>query len=159
VRLSSNSFSKPATVCERIEHLFEHMFEDMVDHLLNYCNVIIPIPSKESAYTQLCGSLIRVFNILCTGEAIFAMLKDESTKESAFLARIDMNFVYAAMWSLGAVTDEEGIIKFVQAMREEAIKGKAIIEKQKDNAKAKRPRPGAKAREFRIDKRNLIPEI
>jgi hypothetical protein len=87
------------------------------------------------------------------------MLQDESTKESNFLARIDMYFIYAAMWSLGAITDEAGLVMFAEAMRAEAIKGKAIIEKTKGDTKKKAPRPGAKPKEFRIDKRNLIPEI
>jgi hypothetical protein len=68
------------------------------------------------------------------------MLVDESTKESNFLARIDMYFIYAAMWSLGAITDEAGLVMFAEALRMEATKGKAIVEKKKQGDQTKQAR-------------------
>jgi hypothetical protein len=106
------------------------MFPPLCDGLLRYCNVIVPLTE-----VQLAGSLIRIFNILCTGDEVKNMMFDESTKESNFLARIDMYFIFAALWSLGATTDEEGLNVFIEIMRREALAGKKIEEKKDPTGK------------------------
>ena len=76
------------------------------------------------------------------------LLLGEQTKEGVVISTIDMYFIYAAMWSLGASIDEESQKEFAYVLREKGTELQKI-----DGGKEK----GGK--DFKVEKKNMMPEM
>jgi len=80
-------------------------------------------------------------------EVFSEMLHNENSKEAQVIGKIDMYFLFAAMWSLGASVDEDSQREFCTYMKEKASELTKI-----DGGKDK----GGK--DFKIEKKHLMPD-
>jgi hypothetical protein len=80
-------------------------------------------------------------------EIMSEILHNETSKESHVIGKIDMYFLFACMWSLGASIDEHSQQEFCLLMKEQAQELQKI-----DGGKDK----GGK--DFKIDKKYIMPD-
>ena len=80
-------------------------------------------------------------------EVFSEILHNENSKENAVIGKIDMYFLFACMWSLGASIDEVSQQEFCLLMKEKAGELQKI-----EGGKEK----GGK--DFKVDKKFIMPD-
>ena len=130
---------------ERVDNLFKLFFQHLSDSMLRHPDLFVMlVPMGE---TQMCTSFLRIFHMLMTAKDMREMLEDEeNTKEEILRVKIDMRWIYAAMWSIGAASDMAGSKHFETELYEKGLEGEKIG-------------PKGHEIEFKLERRTMPPQV
>jgi dynein heavy chain len=91
------------SIVQRPSDLFESLFSQCADFVLNSCTLLVPCSE-----VQLARGLMGILEAQLLAPDFSALLRDPHSRPSDILPRVDMYFLYALVWSVGAITDEAG---------------------------------------------------
>ena len=84
----------------RMKNLFKFIFMDLLDTVMRSCKFIIPVGQNE-----LTSSMLKIMTIMTQKEEFLERIHAEETQPDEVAQRFDMIFLYACVWSLGAILD------------------------------------------------------
>lgn len=98
----------------RLRDLFKVLFMAASEYVLDNCRLIIPQVSQ----VQLAASMFKILSSILTEPAFLYDCHDEKAKLHNILQKLDLHFLYALIWSVGAITDELGQKMFSTWLRD-----------------------------------------
>ena len=102
-------------VVQRVTDLFEALFSKCTDFIFTSCTTVTP-----GSEVQLARCLMGILEAQLTAQDFLFVLQDSRSRPSDILCRLDMYFLYALVWSVGALTDEAGQRAFSEHLRKQA---------------------------------------
>jgi dynein heavy chain len=105
-------------VHERISDLFDTIFRKCSKFVTSKCTTYV-----ACSEVQLARSLMAILATQLAGPSFIGLCHDPHIRPAEILFRLDMHFLYALVWSVGAVSDEAGQRAFSQYLRAAASTG------------------------------------
>jgi dynein heavy chain len=100
------------SLIKRIEDLFEIFFADSYAFLKKKCMTYVPVSE-----VSLASSLMRIFQALLANPTFLDLCYNPKIKNEDVVNRVDMYFLFSLMWSIGAISDENGTKLFSYFIR------------------------------------------
>ena len=116
------------TFIKRIEDLFDIFFNQSYTYLRKKCTTYIPVGE-----VQLSAALMKIMQSLLTNQEFKDFCYNPKIKSEDIVTRIDMYFMFALVWSVGASGDEHSQKGYSQFLRKIA----ADVYKLKNNKSLK----------------------
>ena len=97
---------------ERLSDLFEYIFKKSVDFVLQNCTLLV-----TCSKVQLARSLMNLLTSQLVSADFLAFLSESHTRASDVIPKLDMIFIFSAVWSIGAITDETGRTRYSEFLK------------------------------------------
>ena len=98
---------------ERIPDLIEALFHDCAHFVATRC--VVAVPCSE---VQLARSLMRLIEAQLVSGDFVRDCHDPQVRLDEVIVQLDMHFIYALIWSVGSISDEDGQKAFSKHLRE-----------------------------------------
>jgi dynein heavy chain, axonemal len=101
-----------ANLIKHIENQFDGFITSCFAFITKKCKLIVPVSEIHVAH-----NLMKIYKISLCNETFLEQCVNPRVKQDELIHKLDMNFLFALMWSVGVIMSESGQKLFSQFLR------------------------------------------